>query len=223
MVLRYESIYRAVFENRAARGFLSAIPGLDAYAMLGKAWWHTTEAAGPARYDLVIVDGPASGHTSTMLKIPQAILGAVPKGPLSKDASAIQALLTDPRQTAFVIVTLAEELPARETAQLARTVQQELRLPLGPLIVNAVPDERWGAPPLAALLDALGDGGGDAGLGQTLRGASLLARRRHEAAQVLLALRETPGLPTVVLPRLPTTDLGPDELEVLLGALAGRV
>jgi anion-transporting ArsA/GET3 family ATPase len=42
LVLKYETVYRAVFGNRAVRGFLSAIPGLDAYAMLGKAWWHTT-------------------------------------------------------------------------------------------------------------------------------------------------------------------------------------
>ena len=35
-----------LFENRAVRGLLGAIPGLDAYALLGKAWWHTTEMRG---------------------------------------------------------------------------------------------------------------------------------------------------------------------------------
>jgi anion-transporting ArsA/GET3 family ATPase len=66
------------------RGFLGAIPGLDAYAVLGKVWWHTTELAnGHPRYDLVIFDGPAGGHAALMLKIPQAILEAMPKGPLS--------------------------------------------------------------------------------------------------------------------------------------------
>src|SRR6185295_10607491 len=86
MVLRYETVYRALFENRAVRGFLGAIPGLDAYAMLGKVWWHTTErAAGRARYDLVILDGPASGHALVMLRLPHAILAAMPTGPLSKD------------------------------------------------------------------------------------------------------------------------------------------
>src|SRR4051812_1899794 len=68
MMLRSELVYRALFENRAVRGFLGAIPGLDAYAMLGKAWWHTTEVLPglPARprYDLVILDGPASGHAT---------------------------------------------------------------------------------------------------------------------------------------------------------------
>ena len=88
MVLRSELVTRALFENRAVRGFLGAIPGLDAYAMLGKAWWHTTETVdGRPRYDLVIFDGPASGHAALMLRIPQAILTAMPKGPLARDAA----------------------------------------------------------------------------------------------------------------------------------------
>ena len=56
---------------------------------------------------------PASGHATTMLRIPQAAIDAMPKGPLGQDASAIRATLSDPTRAAFVIVTLAEELPAR--------------------------------------------------------------------------------------------------------------
>ena len=64
-ILRSELVTRAVFENRAVRGLLSAIPGLDGYAILGKVWWHTTETVdGRPRYDLVIFDGPASGHAA---------------------------------------------------------------------------------------------------------------------------------------------------------------
>ena len=103
------------------RGFLGAIPGLDAYAMLGKAWWHTTEReGGRPRYDLVILDGPASGHATLMLRIPGAILAAMPKGPLARDARAIDELLHDPARAALVIVTLPEELPVRETGELVR-------------------------------------------------------------------------------------------------------
>ena len=92
-VLRSELVTRAVFENRAVRGLLGAIPGLDAYALLGKAWWHTTEMRdGRPRYDLVIFDGPASGHAALMLRIPQAILNVMPKGPLAGDARAIKEL-----------------------------------------------------------------------------------------------------------------------------------
>jgi hypothetical protein len=37
-----------------------------------------------------------------------------------------------------VLVTLPEELPARETSTLARDIR-DLHMPLGPLVVNAMP------------------------------------------------------------------------------------
>lgn len=226
MVLKYEALYRAVFENKAVRGFLGAVPGLDAYAMLGKAWWHTTEMVGDRpRYDLVIVDGPASGHSTRVLAIPQAILEAVPKGPLSRDAAAIRALLSDAARFGFVMVTLPEELPARETAALAREAAEQLKLPLAPLLVNAVPPARFADPALGRLLDgAAAAPGATAEVGRnlagTLAGARLLQQRRQDAEQNLRRLREDPGLPLHELPRLPATSLGPAEVAELAAVIA---
>jgi anion-transporting ArsA/GET3 family ATPase len=226
MVLRYESVYRALFENRAVRGFLGAIPGLDAYAMLGKAWWHTTQISeGRPKYDLVIVDGPASGHAVRMLSIPQAILEAVPKGPLARDAAAMRALFTDAARSAFLMVTLAEDLPARETSQLARQAREQLHMPMGPLVVNAVPSPVFGAPALGALLDSLQTTAASPPrpLTSTLTGARLLRQWRQDAEVVLARLRSDPGLPLVELPRLPTTDLGPTEIGELAQSLARQL
>jgi anion-transporting ArsA/GET3 family ATPase len=224
MVLKYESLYRALFENKAVRGFLGAVPGLDAYAMLGKAWWHTTEQVdGRPRFDLVIVDGPASGHAARVLAIPQAILEAVPKGPLARDAGAIRSLLSDPTRFAFVMVTLPEELPARETANLAREAAQTLKLALAPLIVNGVPSARFSDPAVVSLLEATSHaapGTTSAALDSTLAGARLLHQRREDAAQNLARLRQDPGLPMVELPRLPATSLGPDQVSQLAAVIA---
>jgi Mrp family chromosome partitioning ATPase len=215
MVLRYETLYKTMFENKAVQGFLAAVPGLDAYAMLGKAWWHTTEMVdGRPRYDLVILDGPASGHTATMLRIPQAITEAMPKGPLARDAVAMSALFHDPARTAFVIVTLAEDLPARETAELARIARDSLALPFGPLVVNGLPPAAPAGAEVQAVLAAAGTTGEES-LDATLAGAALLAARRREAEEVLATLRRDPGLPMIELPRLPTTDLGPAEIDEL--------
>jgi len=221
MVLRYETIYRTMFENKAVQGFLAAVPGLDAYAMLGKTWWHTTEQEeGRLKYDLVILDGPASGHAATMLRIPEAIVEAMPKGPLARDAGLMRALFRDPERTAFVIVTLAEDLPARETAELARVVRGTLGLPLGPLVVNALPPIGPSRPELQAVLARVGTATGDAALDATLSGAALLATRRREAEEVLKTLRRDPGLPMIELPRLPTTDLGAAEIDELARAFS---
>ena len=220
MVLKYESLYRALFENKAARGFLGAIPGLDAYAMLGKAWWHTTEMVGSRpRYDLVIVDGPASGHSARVLSIPQAILDGVPKSPLARDAALMRALLSDASRAAFVLVTLAEELPAREAASLAAEVKQSLNIPLAPLVVNAVPSASFADPVLGRLLDSH-LAGASLLMSSTLSGARLLRDRRLDAEQNLERLRRDPALPMVQLPRLPATNLGPDEVAELAAAIA---
>jgi anion-transporting ArsA/GET3 family ATPase len=261
LILKYETVYRALFANRAVRGFLSAIPGLDAYAMLGKAWWHTTEPEtkphakqetkpntkqetkqdtkrdtknetkptrpdqaprkpGP-KYDLVILDGPASGHAVAMLKIPKAIMDAAPAGPLVKDARALRDLLTDPARTALVIVTRPEELPARETSELARAARSELGMPLGPVIVNAMPPARLSDGPAAAVLDRLQQATGDAALDTTVAIAATVRAQRQTAERVIARLGKDPGQPLILLPWLPSTDLALREIDQLSAALAG--
>jgi Mrp family chromosome partitioning ATPase len=230
-VLRSEMITRAVFENRAVRGLLGAIPGLDAYALLGKAWWHTTETSdGRPRYDLVVFDGPASGHASLMLRIPQAILNVMPKGPLAADARAINEMLHDPARAALLIVTLAEELPAREASELASQARGPLAIPLGPLVVNALPTDALSAPPVASVLDAWsvqqrGDGAtsGDGPLQATLRMAAGVRAHREAADRALLALKRDPGLPMITLPRIPTAEIGPAIIAELTAHLAEQI
>lgn len=215
LTLRSELVTRALFENRAARAFLDAVPGMDAYALLGKAWWHTTELVqGRRRYDLVLLDGPASGHAPLMLRIPDAIVAAMPKGPLSRDARSIQELLRDPARAAFLIVTLPEELPAREAIELATAARGQLGLPLGPLVVNALPSDEASDPALDPLLERAGRDlpprNGD--LAATLRLAAGARSHRRLADQVVADLRRRLGMPMLTLPRLLTADLGPAEV-----------
>jgi len=222
LTLRSELVTRALFENRAARAFLDAVPGMDAYALLGKAWWHTTETlGGRRRYDLVLLDGPASGHAPLMLRIPDAIVAAMPKGPLSRDARSIQTLLRDPARAAFLIVTLPEELPAREAVELATTARGELNLPLGPLVVNALPSNDASDPALDPLLQRL-PGQADrlsSDLAATLRLAAAARVHRQVADQVVADLQRRLALPIVTLPRLLTADLGPAEVTNLARGL----
>jgi Mrp family chromosome partitioning ATPase len=228
-VLRSELITRAVFENRAVRGLLGAIPGLDAYALLGKAWWHTTETRdGRPRYDLVVLDGPASGHAALMLRIPQAILNVMPKGPLAGDARAIKTLLQDPARAALVIVTLAEDLPAREAMELAANAHG-LALPLGPLVVNALPTDALSVPALDSVLAGWtaqrGSSAttGDARLHATLRMAAGVRAHREAADRVLAGLKRDLGLPMITLPRIPTAEIGPAIIAELTPHLAEQI
>jgi anion-transporting ArsA/GET3 family ATPase len=233
MVLRSEFIAKQVLENRVSRAFLHAVPGVEDYAMLGKAWFHTTEEeGGRPKYDLVLLDGPATGHVLTLLGIPDAILAAVPDGPLSRPARATYELLRDRERTSFLIVTLAEDMPVNEAIELARRAQA-MKLPLGPLVVNRLFPPRFrqgGAARGLALLLGSDDGRAlregaraDATLAALVDSARLSERRRALNDRELERLRRELPLPQVLLPYLFRLDFGPDALSDLADRLDGQL
>jgi len=128
---------QALFENRYVQGFLSALPGLPQWAVLGKAWYHTTEQErGAARFDSVVFDAPATGHGLELLRLPKAIAELAPTGLLRRDAELAWQLLRDAERCCICLVTLPEELPTNETGELAGKISRELGLPLGALLLN---------------------------------------------------------------------------------------
>jgi anion-transporting ArsA/GET3 family ATPase len=139
LVLHSRALYKTLFGNRYVRTFLRAVPGMHEWAMLGKAWWHTTETEtdGSRKYDVVILDAPATGHGLDMLRVPKVILDVVPPGLLRRDAELAWNMFRDPAACAIVLVTLPEEMPTTETIELARALA-ELGLPVGRVVVNGV-------------------------------------------------------------------------------------
>jgi anion-transporting ArsA/GET3 family ATPase len=140
MMLKVRVLYSAIFENRYTKTFFRAVPGLYEWSMLGKAWWHVTERNedGSWKYDVVILDAPATGHGLDMLRVPKVIVDVVPPGLLRRDAERAWAAFQDPAVCSVVLVTLPEEMPTTETLELARALQGELNLPLGLVVVNGV-------------------------------------------------------------------------------------
>ncbi|MCL2447406.1 MAG: ArsA family ATPase [Polyangiaceae bacterium] len=139
LVLHSRALARTLFDSRYVRAFLRAVPGMQEWSMLGKAWWHTTEKLpnGSFKYDVVILDAPATGHGIDMLRVPKVILDVVPPGILRRDAERAWALFRDPKMCAIVLVTLPEEMPTTETIELAAALD-ELGLPIGRVVVNGI-------------------------------------------------------------------------------------
>lgn len=139
LVLHSRALAKTVFDNRYARAFLRAVPGMQEWSMLGKAWWHTTErqADGSFKYDVVILDSPATGHGIDMLRVPRVILDVMPPGLLRRDAERAWTMFRDPQMCGVVLVTIPEEMPTTETIELARSLAS-LGLPAGRVVVNAV-------------------------------------------------------------------------------------
>ena len=212
MVLKVRALYRAVMDNRMVKGFLRAVPGMDAWAMLGKALFHATEteASGRERYDLVILDAPATGHGLQMLRVPRAIVDVAPTGLLRAQAERGLHLLQDPRRAGMVVVTLAEEMPTTETEELMGTLQHELHLPLGRLVINNVLQPLFAGQTAVALAggDALAQVPGFAGLARAGRSRVL---REDLQRRMIERLAKLPGdkviLPALTVERIRRADL----------------
>jgi Anion-transporting ATPase len=152
MILKYETLYKLAFENAAARYFLTAAPSLAEIVMLGKVWWHATQETerGRPRWDLVLLDAPATGHGLTFLSVPEVFLRLVSEGPLARDMRSMQSLLADPARCSVCIVTLPEEMPANEAIELDRALRQR-QFPAGPLFLNEVFASRFTPQELSAV------------------------------------------------------------------------
>ena len=140
LVLKSERLVGALFDNKLVHGFFHGAPGLKEWAALGKAWYHSTErlSDGSPRFDVVILDAPATGHGLDMLRVPKTIIELSPPGVLRTDAERAWAQFRDPQQSGVVVVTLPEEMPTNESVELCGALRSELGLPLLSLVVNQV-------------------------------------------------------------------------------------
>jgi len=217
MVLKFRTIYDAVFENRLVRYFLKAIPSLAELVMLGKILHETrAEERGRPRWDLVVVDAPATGHAVQLFRVPAVLMDTVPAGPLRRDAEWMRDLLLDPAKTALSIVTLPEEMPVNESIELDAQVREVLGIPRGVLFVNALPEIRF--PPAErerlASLEAE-----PPPLGPAARAAVLQARRAEEAGHYAQRVLAAVDLPAAVLPLLALDHWGLEAVERIAEAI----
>ncbi len=221
LVVKVRAIYQAVFENRVVRFFLRAVPSLAETLMLGKILHEArAEDRGRPRWDLVVVDAPATGHAVQLLGVPAALLDTVPAGPMRRDAEWMQALLTSPERTAVALVSLPEEMPVTETAELDARLGGELRLPRGPVFLNAMPDARFRGDERDRLRELSGTA---PPLGPAARAAVLQSDRRERCvaqADRLVALLGRPALP---LPLVSADRWGRRALERIADAMDGSV
>src|ERR1700712_3150485 len=147
MVLKVRALYRAIFENRLVAAFLRGTPGIEAWSMLGKAQFHAHEMLpdGRPRYDLVILDSPATGHGLEMLRVPRVLLDVAPPGLLRREAERAWELFTDPVRSGVMVVTLPEEMPVSESVELYHALRVELGLPVVGIAVNGMIDQLFDA------------------------------------------------------------------------------
>jgi anion-transporting ArsA/GET3 family ATPase len=141
LIIPVRRLLKTVFSSSVYQYFVAAAPGLKELMTIGKLWYEAdkrnpADAAGATgAHQLVLVDGPATGHSLQYLRMPQAALEAFPTGLVHREAERVVGLLRDPESTGVVIVTLAEEMPTNETFEMARGIG-DLQMHAAMLVVN---------------------------------------------------------------------------------------
>ncbi|WP_436794584.1 ArsA-related P-loop ATPase [Actinospongicola halichondriae] len=194
----------------------TAAPGIRDILVLGKVkQLQRSEAA-----DVIILDAPAAGHAITFLRSARGLMDAVKVGPINTQAKDVLELLEDHDACQVLLVTLPEETPVNELVETAFSLEDQVGVGLGPVVVNGL-YERYGG--LAESAEAAADEAGVSlldGEAEALDEAS--AFRRHRIAlqaEQVSRLSEQLPLPQLEMPFLFESEIGPDELDVLARAM----
>lgn len=144
MQIHFRKIFDVFINNRFVTSFLNAVPGFNELLMVGKVFdLERTRKGKLSReplYDIIIVDGLATGHGLSSFEIPYVVNRMVRVGPLHRRSQQMIDLLSDRDRTAFSVTTIPEEMPVSEAIELVRKVQAKLGRPMGPLFLNRMRD-----------------------------------------------------------------------------------
>ena len=127
--LKVKAMRDLLFRSRMFTYLAEATPGLNELVTIGKVWELAQldrKVRHGRKYDLVIVDAPATGHGITFLRTPRTFARIAKVGPMYNQANELDRMVTDHETTGALIVSLPEEMPAflRTPAAASATWQQ---------------------------------------------------------------------------------------------------
>ncbi len=198
----------------------TAAPGIRDILVLGK----VKQLQRAAAADVLILDAPAAGHAINFLRSARGLIDAVKVGPIHSQARDVLDLLEDHERCQVVLVTLPEETPVNELVETAFSLEDEVGVGLGPVVVNGLYAELAGIdadPETAAEAAGVSLLAGEA---EALAAAADFRRHRIglQAEQVQRLSDQLP-LPQVHLPFLFESEIGPNEVEVLARAVLANI
>ena len=107
-------------------------PGLDDLLVLGRIKAFEKEL----RADVIIVDGPAAGHASDLVRAPLQLKRAISTGPIGQQADEVITMLSDGSRCKVMMVTTPAFTPVTETVEVANSMVETVGVALAPTVVN---------------------------------------------------------------------------------------
>jgi anion-transporting ArsA/GET3 family ATPase len=165
-------------------------------------------------YDRVVVDGLATGHGTHFLETPRKSAHLL-TGKLAERAREVDAILTDRGRAGVLLAATLEEMPVRETVELAGQLaaggfQTEA------VVANRVQPRLFSGPGALEVLESIterprameigsGIGASWTSVQRMVKAAAHMELRAREMEPHLMALRSL-GLPMVSVPLLPSLE-----------------
>jgi anion-transporting ArsA/GET3 family ATPase len=202
LVIPARTVMRAVFSSRLYQFFVNAAPGLKELMMLGKIYYEAErKLAGRDHWDLIVVDGPASGQALSLLKMPTAAQQTFGDSVVGREAANIDRALRDDGETAVVLVTTPEPLPISETLETAATLR-EVGIKPAAIIFNQSRTPNFSNRDVTKLKEHLVATGNASDVQYLGRIAKNELDRVSQAEKALAQLRAEISIPAIELPLL---------------------
>jgi anion-transporting ArsA/GET3 family ATPase len=209
--LKVRAMRDMLFRSRIFNYLAAATPGLKELVTIGKIWELAQldrKVRSGRKYDLVIVDAPATGHGVGFLQTPRTFAAIARVGPIHSQAQRLDSFLTDHEQTGTAIVALPEEMPVNESAALEKDLRDEVGVAVDRIYLNGLYPERFSKAEAERLTQVAA--GADGAVRAAARAAlSEHGRARSQRAQ-LARLRRRVEAPVKTLPFLFEPELGPE-------------
>jgi anion-transporting ArsA/GET3 family ATPase len=221
--IKLKPVYDLMFKNRIFTYFAAATPGLRELVTVGKVWELAQldrRVKSGSKYDVVIVDAPATGHGVGFLKTPGTFSDIARVGPIKRQADSINKFMTDPKLTSVCAVAWPEEMPVNETLDLQKNLKRELGLKLDEVFMNGIYPDLFSDDEAAIVRRKLDEEAGANGSGAAvvrraaLRAAASEYKRARSHREQLARLEEGLRKDVVELPFVfrPQLDMGAVEL-----------
>jgi anion-transporting ArsA/GET3 family ATPase len=209
--LKVRAMRDMLFRSRIFSYLAAATPGLKELVTIGKIWELAQldrKVKAGRKYDLVIVDAPATGHGVGFLETPRTFAAIARVGPIHSQAQRLDSFLTDHEKTGTAIVALPEEMPVNESAALEKDLRSEVGVAVDRIYLNGLYPERFSKQE-AERLGELAEAENGAARAAARAALSEFRRARSQRAQ-LARLRRRVEAPVKTLPFLFEPELGPE-------------
>jgi anion-transporting ArsA/GET3 family ATPase len=136
---------RRLLSSETFRIIAAAVPGILEAALLARvvAWLEERDRRGRQRFEVVVLDSPASGHSVPLLATPRTLSGLATVGPLGAVMRRTSRWLSDPALTRALVVAIPEDWAIAEAVELYASLRDGLAIPVGRPVLNAVFPRRF--------------------------------------------------------------------------------